>query len=63
VREYIVWRTEDAAIDWFELVEGAYQRRQPDAAGIIESSQFPGLRLDVPAILAGDLAKVAATLG
>jgi Uma2 family endonuclease len=63
VREYIVWRTEDGAIDWFELVEGAYQRREPGAAGIIESVQFPGLRLDVPAILAGDLAKVAAALG
>jgi Uma2 family endonuclease len=63
VREYIVWRTEDGAIDWFELVEGAYQRREPDVAGIIASVQFPGLRLDVPAILAGDLAKVAAALG
>jgi Uma2 family endonuclease len=62
VREYIVWRTKDAAIDWFELVEGAYQRREPDAAGIIESTQFPGLRLDVAAMLEGDLAKVAAAL-
>jgi hypothetical protein len=44
-------------------VEGAYGHREPDPAGIIESVQFPGLRLDVPAMLAGDLAKVAAALG
>jgi Uma2 family endonuclease len=62
VREYVVWRTEDAAIDWFELVEGAYQRREPGADGIIESVQFPGLRLDLPAMFEGDLAKVAAAL-
>lgn len=54
VREYIVWRTQDVAIDWFQLRDGAYVRREPDANGIIESEVFPGLRLDVPAALAHD---------
>ncbi len=57
VLEYIVWRTLDAAIDWFQLREGRYEQRVPDAAGIIASEVFPGLRLDVAAMLAGDRAK------
>ena len=58
VQEYIVWRVRDVALDWFELVEGDYVLREPDAAGIIESGQFPGLRLNVSALLAGDLKPV-----
>jgi Uma2 family endonuclease len=62
VKDYIVWRTEDAAIDWFELREGAYVRRQPGEGGIIESREFPGLRLDVPAMLRHDRRAVLAAL-
>lgn len=63
VLEYIVWRTGDGAIDWFRLRDGAYAERTPDAAGIIESEAFPGLRLDVPRMLAHDRAGVLAALG
>lgn len=62
VLDYIVWRTDDAAIDWFELRNGEYLQRQPDAAGVIESSTFVGLRLDVPAALSLDRAAVLAAL-
>jgi Uma2 family endonuclease len=62
VGEYIVWRVEDEAIDWFRLEEGTYLRVEPDADGIIESVQFPGLRLDVEAMIAGDLAAVGAAV-
>jgi Uma2 family endonuclease len=62
VREYIVWRVQDEAIDWFELVDGQYVTRTPDDAGIVESAQFPGLRLDVPATLALDRQAVLAAL-
>jgi Uma2 family endonuclease len=62
VREYIVWRVRDDALDWFELLDGRYARREPDADQIIESSQFPGLRLDVSALLALDRARVLAAL-
>ena len=41
VREYVVWRVLDKAIDWFELRDGNYALREPDADGIVESSQFP----------------------
>ncbi|MBA4182015.1 MAG: Uma2 family endonuclease [Anaerolinea sp.] len=60
VQEYIVWRVEDAAIDWFVLEDGRYRKLEPDADGIVSSRVFPGLRLDVAAMLAGDLAKVLA---
>jgi len=62
VREYVVWRVEDRAIDWFRLEEGAYRRVEPDAASVIESAVFPGLRLPVAKMLAGDLAGVLAEL-
>ena len=62
VGEYIVWRTLDGAIDWFRLREGEYVRVEPDARGLIESEQFPGLRLNVPKMLGGDLAGVLAEL-
>ena len=62
VQEYIVWRVLDEAIDWFRLREGRYVRVEPDALGVIESDVFPGLRLNVPKMLAGDHAAVLAEL-
>jgi Uma2 family endonuclease len=62
VQEYIVWRVLDEAIDWFRLREGQYVRAEPDARGVIESDVFPGLRLNVPKMLAGDHAGVLAEL-
>jgi Uma2 family endonuclease len=58
VREYIVWRTYDQAIDWFVLREGRYEPMATNAAGRLESTQFPGLWLDVAAMLRGDLQRV-----
>lgn len=62
VREYIVWRVLDGAIDWFRLQDGQYLAVEPDAQGLIESTEFPGLRLDVPRMLAGDLPGVLGRL-
>jgi Uma2 family endonuclease len=62
VREYVVWRTLDRAIDWFRLRAGEYVRVEPDERGVIESEAFPGLRLDVAKMLAGDAAGVLAEL-
>jgi len=62
VPEHVVWRVEDRAVDWFRLVEGRYVRVEPDERGVIESTSFPGLRLHVPKLLAGDLAGVLAEL-
>jgi Uma2 family endonuclease len=62
VREYVVWRVTNGAIDWFRLRDGEYVLVAPDARGLIESEAFPGLRLDVPKLLAGDVAGVLAAL-
>jgi Uma2 family endonuclease len=62
VPEYIVWRVLDGAIDCFELRGGVYVRREPDDRGVIESRGFPGLRLNVAAMLAGNNAAVLAEL-
>ncbi len=62
VQEYVVWRVLDRSVDWLVLREGVYERLEPDAAGVLRSERFPGLWLDVPALLAGDLAAVLATL-
>ncbi len=62
VRKYVVWRVLDRAIDWFRLQDGAYVLVEADADGLIESEQFPGLRLHVASMLAGDLAAVIAML-
>ena len=58
VREYLVWRTLDRRFDWFELVDGVYRPRQPDASGLVHSAVFPGLCLTVDALLRGDLPAV-----
>lgn len=62
VGEYIIWRVKDEELDWLVLEHGAYSAITPGADGIIESRQFPGLRLDVRALLAGDLMNVLAAL-
>lgn len=62
VQEYVVWRVLDRVVDWHVLREGAYERLEPDAAGVLRGERFPGLWLAVPALLDGDLATVLATL-
>ena len=47
---------------WFRLVEGEYVMIQPDESGVIRSASFPGLWIDVPALLSGDLSAVLQTV-
>lgn len=63
VREYIVWRVRDRAVDWFVLRGGAYEPMTPGADGLLRSEVFPGLWLDPAALLAGDLARALAVAG
>jgi Uma2 family endonuclease len=58
VREYIVWRVQDNALDWFRLVEGEYRRLESGADGILRSVEFPGLWLDAIALLRSDMKTV-----
>lgn len=60
VREYLVWRVFDGAVDWWELRDGSFVAIAAESDGIIRSRAFPGLRLGVAALLAGDLAAVLA---
>ncbi|MEX2215465.1 MAG: Uma2 family endonuclease [Phycisphaeraceae bacterium] len=58
VREYIVWRMGDDAIDWFVWREGRYTAQPRPGDGIFKSEVFPGLWLDEAAMRAGNLARV-----
>ena len=65
VAEYLLWRTEERPrprLDWFTLKDGLYHPLPADENDVIESRQFPGLRLNRRALLAGDMAAVLATL-
>jgi Uma2 family endonuclease len=60
VREYVVWRVLEQAIDWFVLRAGRYERLPVDANGLLRSEVFPGLWLDAAALVRGELATVLA---
>jgi Uma2 family endonuclease len=62
VAEYLVWLVYDRQVEWFFLKEGRYEPLSPDDEGVIESRTFPGLRLNVTALLEGDLAGVLEAL-
>jgi Uma2 family endonuclease len=62
VQEYVVWRTHEQRIDWFELADGEYRPLPPNDPGIVHSRVFPGLRLAAGALLRGDLAGALAEL-
>jgi hypothetical protein len=62
VREYLVWRVLERAVDWFVLRSGQYERLVPDTQGVLRSEVFPGLWLDTAALLRGDIAAVLTTV-
>ncbi len=62
VQEYLVHRVEDGEVDWFVLEGGAYVRQQPDANGLLHGRVFPGLALDVAALLREDFDGLEAAL-
>jgi Uma2 family endonuclease len=58
VREYVVWRVLDRAIDWFVLREEKYARLEAGPDGIHRSEVLPGLWLDAQALAREDRARV-----
>ena len=58
VLEYIVWQSYENQLEWFQLVEGAYQLLVPDETGVIRSQIFPGLWLAVSDLLADNMVRV-----
>lgn len=62
VCEYLVWRIQDQAFDWFVLRQGNYDRLSLNALGHYQSEVFPGLWLDPAALVRFDLAAVLQVL-
>ncbi len=58
VQEYIVWRVQDASVDWFILRQGDYVKLTLSPEGVYQSEVFPGLWLDPAALVRGDLPTV-----
>ena len=58
VKEYIVWRVLDGAIDWFVLREGRYAPLPLSPDGSYRSEVFPGLWLDPAAMISRNLPRV-----
>jgi len=62
VQEYLVWRVDDQAVDWFRLAGSEYVCIVPDARGWLKSVALPGLWLDAAALVRGDMEAVLAAL-
>ena len=62
VREYLVWRTRERALDWFVLRGDDFQTLPPGPDGVFRSEIFPGLWLDFEALIRSDRAAVSAVL-
>jgi Uma2 family endonuclease len=62
VQEYLVWRTLDQEFDWFVLQEDEYRALEPDGEGNLQSAHFPGLVLNLNALLAMNGVAVLETL-
>jgi Uma2 family endonuclease len=62
VREYVVWRVLNNAIDWFVLRGGDFVPLAADERGILKSEVFPGLWLDPAAMIVGDIQQVSSVL-
>lgn len=62
VREYLVWRVLDAAMDWLDFADGELEHVAPGDDGLLRSRVFPGLWLDPTALLERDMAAVFRTV-
>jgi Uma2 family endonuclease len=62
VQEYLLWQVREARCDWWTLQEGVYVPLKPRADGTHRSPVFPGLWLDLRALLTGDEREVLKTL-
>jgi Uma2 family endonuclease len=62
VQEYIVVLLREREVRWHRLVSGRYQLVPVPPDGILRSTIFPGLWLNVPALLAGNARQVLETL-
>jgi Uma2 family endonuclease len=62
VQEYLAVLMREGEVRWHRLINGRFEVVPQPADGMYRSTVFPGLWLDAPALLAGDLARVLAIL-
>lgn len=62
VREYLVWVTTEQRLVWWALRGTEYEETPVGPDGLLRSGVFPGLWLDVAALLRGDMKTVLAAL-
>jgi Uma2 family endonuclease len=62
VKEYVVWLTEIEEFRWLVLQGQEYEEQGTPQDGIIKSSAFPGLWINLPACIAIDRVEAIATL-
>lgn len=62
VREYVVWRVLDQAVDWFVNRGDQFEPLCPALDGTLQSMVFPGLWLNSRALIGGDLNAVLASV-
>jgi hypothetical protein len=62
VRECVIWRTEEEAVDWWVLEDDEYHPLPVGSDGLLRSRVFPGLWLDPRALVAQHGKKVLAVL-
>ncbi|MDZ4286331.1 MAG: Uma2 family endonuclease [Prosthecobacter sp.] len=62
VLEYLVWRTWEGELDGWRMENDEYLPWIPDTDGILRSRVFPGLWLNVRALILEDAATVLATV-
>ncbi len=62
VREYLAVLMREREVRWHRRTDGRFTVLPVPADGVYRSAAFPGLWLDAPALLRGDLARVLAVL-
>ncbi len=62
MREYLAWIISENRIAWWELKAGEYVEIDPDKDDLLKSRVFPGLWLNAPALLRGEMKAVFAGL-
>jgi Uma2 family endonuclease len=62
VQEYLLWLVREARCLWWALQNGVYTPLPSRAKGVTRSQVFPGLWLDLRALVAGDERRVASVL-
>lgn len=62
IEEYIVWQVFEGTVSWFSLKNGEYIELVANEQGIIKSQVFPGLWLNVSALVTRNMSQVMATL-